>query len=170
VRRSFGTMGGVAMATRKATRQGANAHRFPDIFEPDIILPAQFTIPRGMPGRGERALLLAVLEMAVRDLELFANKETILDSPQELVRLNFGIRTYYWRDRHERESLMAWFRSNSTAHPFTFVSICEVFGLDPGAFRKQLQKRGWVPVRAPTHLHATGQTPRQLHGGYRGAG
>jgi hypothetical protein len=149
--------------------QGANGGRIPDVFEPDIILPDQYTIPRGMPAQGERALLLAVLEMALRDLELFAGKKArLLDTPQELLRARLGLWSRYQHARRERDQLLAWFRSNSTAHAFTFVSICEAFNLEPDAIRRQLEERAWVPARSPTHLHATAQHPRQLHGGYQG--
>jgi len=152
------------MATRKAS---ANVARIPEIFEPDIILPEQYTVPRGMPAQGERALLLAVLEIAVRDLELFSGKKArLLIPPKDWD----GLRYRYWKAVRERDALLAWFRSESTAHAFTFVSICEAFGLHPDAIRRQLEKRGWVPARSPTHLHATAQHPRQLHGGYQGAG
>jgi len=136
-----------------------------EIFEPDVVLPAQFTALRGMPCQGERALMLAVLEMAVRDLELFSGKKARLLIPPPHWN---GLRFRYWKATRERDQLLAWFRSNSTAHAFTFVSICEVFNLHPDAIRRKLEQRGWVPARSPTHLHATGQAPRQLHGGYRG--
>jgi len=155
---------------RKTALQGANGHRFPDVFEPDIILPAQFTITRGLPAQGERALLLAVLEMALRDLELFAGRKARwLDVPPDLVALSLGARSRYWKARRERDALLTWFHSNSTAHAFTFCAICETFNLHPDAIRRKLADRGWCPDRSPTHLHATAQHPRQLHGGYAGA-
>jgi hypothetical protein len=155
------------MATPKTIGRRLNGHRYLEVFEPDVILPAQFAVLRGLPAQGERALLLAVLEMALRDLELFAGRKALLETPAELLRLSFGFRARYWKRHREREALMAWFRSNSTAHAFTFVSICEAFNLHPDAIRRKLEQRGWVPARAPTHLHATAQHPRQLHGGYR---
>ncbi len=152
------------MASRKAS---ANGRRIPDIFEPDIILPEQFTLPRGTPARGERTLLLAVLEMAVRDLELFSGKKArLLVPPHDWD----AVRYPYWKAVRERDALLAWFRSDSTAHACTFVSICETFNLHPDTIRRQLEQRGWVPARSPTHLHATAQHPRQLHGGYQGTG
>jgi len=153
--------------------KSTNGQRIPEIFEPDIILPTQFTIPRGRPAQGERALLLAVLEMALRDLELSAGKKAKLRYPAppdawEFRYTAYSIRSRYWKAVRDREALIAWFRSDSTEDAFTFVSICENFGLEPDAIRRQLEHRGWAPVRAPTHQHATAQHPRQLHGRSQG--
>jgi hypothetical protein len=147
--------------------QAAGRH-FSEIFEPDVVLPTQYAVPRGLIAQGERALLLAVLEMALRDLELFARSAQWLDSTQERLRETLGFPGKYWRSRQERDRLLAWFRSDSAAHATTFVRICETLKLDPDAIRKKLAERGWCPARSPTHLHATAQHPRQLHGGYAG--
>ena len=139
---------------------------FAEMFEPDVLLPTQYGGRRGVPSQGERALLLAVLEMALRDLELFARNAAWLDSTEERIRLTLGFPGKFWRSHQERDKLLAWFRSDSTRHATCFVSICETFNLHPGAIRRKLAERGWCPARSPTHLHATAQHPRQLHGGY----
>lgn len=154
-------------------RDGGRPH---ELFEPDTILPEQYVSLRGMPALGERALMLAVLEMALRDLQLWSGKKAhLLVTPgRHTTDCPYAPRTTGANSKHqravrERNGLIAWFRSDSTAHAFTFVSICEAFALSPGAIRRQLAKRGWMPVRAPTHLHSTAQAPRQLHGGYQAA-
>jgi hypothetical protein len=140
------------------------------------MLPEQYAFVRGMPAQGERALMLAVLEMALRDLQLWSGKKAALLQPPGVRPVDSpyasratGANSKHQRAVRERNALIGWFRSDSTAHGFTFVSICEAFALSPDAIRRQLAARGWMPVRAPTHLHSTAQAPRQLHGGYQAA-
>jgi hypothetical protein len=154
-------------------RDGGRPH---ELFEPDAVLPEQYACLRGMPAAGERALLLAVLEMALRDLQLWSGKKAHLLEPPgthtpecPYAPRRTGANSKHQRAVRERNGLIAWFRSDSTAHAFTFVSICEAFALSPDAIRRQLARCGWMPVRTPTHLHATAQAPRQLHGGYQAA-
>jgi len=137
----------------------------PDLLEPDIVLPGQFSGVRDMPAQGERALMLAVLEMAIRDLRLFAGSLQIADGFPAVVTLQVA-RREHWRVKRARGDLIQWFRSDDREWPFSFVPICETFGLDPDAVRKRLEQRGWRPARSPSHMHATAQQPRQLHGGY----
>src|SRR5262252_3942823 len=124
----------------------AAGRHFAEIFEPDTILPGQYAVVRGLPSQGERALLLAVLEMALRDLELFSGKKAWLlrfpthedGKPYSVLG---GARARYAKARRERDALLAWFRSNSTRYPTHFVAICETFNLHPDAIRRQLERR-----------------------------
>lgn len=140
----------------------------PDLLEPDLVLPGQYGSVRDMPARGERALMLAVLEMAIRDLQLWGPvlRFVPLSGPVDVVTV---ARKRNWRVIRQHSDLIRWFRSDQMDHPFAFVSICETFGLDPGAVRKRLEHQGWRPALYPSHVHATAQQPRQLHGGYKAA-
>lgn len=76
---------------------------------------------------GERRLMLAVLEDAIRTLLL-------------------AKRTAVPRKRLLRE--LAWLQSTSQAEPFAFESICDVLGIDPGYLRGRLVQGAFVPARA----------------------
>jgi hypothetical protein len=76
---------------------------------------------------GERRLMLAVLEDAIRTLLL-------------------AQRTAVSRKRLLRE--IAWLQSTSVTEPFAFESICDVLGLDPSYLRGRLVRGAFVPVRA----------------------
>jgi hypothetical protein len=76
---------------------------------------------------GERRLMLAVLEDAIRTLLL-------------------ARRTAVSRKRLLRE--LAWVESTSHAEPFAFESICDALGLDPGYLRARLLRGSFVPVAA----------------------
>ena len=75
---------------------------------------------------GERRLMLAVLEDAIRTL-LLARRVAV---PRKRV----------LRD-------LAWLESTSRAEPFAFESICDVLGIDPGYLRGRLVGGVPVPVR-----------------------
>jgi hypothetical protein len=75
---------------------------------------------------GERRLMLAVLEDAIRTLLL-------------------ARRTAIPRKRLLRE--LAWLESTSHAEPFAFESICDVLGIDPGWLRGRLVSGSFVPGR-----------------------
>ncbi len=143
----------------------------PDLLEPVLVLPGQLEAVRDMPARGERALMLAVLEMAIRDLKLYGGPLRIVDGfpdgfPSLVVALA-AVRKQHWKVRRAHADLIRWFCSDERDYPFAFVSICEAFGLDPGAVRRHLEERGWQPARSPSHMHVSAQQPRQLHGGYQ---
>jgi hypothetical protein len=76
---------------------------------------------------GERRLMLAVLEDAIRTL-LLARRAAVP------------------RKRLLRE--LAWLQSTSQSEPFAFESICDVLGLDPGYLRGRLVRGSFVPARA----------------------
>ena len=77
---------------------------------------------------GERRLMLAVLEDAIRTL-LLAKRSAIS------------------RKRLLRE--LEWMESRSHAEPFAFESICAVLGIDPGYLRRRLTSGAFVPARGP---------------------
>jgi hypothetical protein len=75
---------------------------------------------------GERRLMLAVLEDAIRTLLL-------------------AKRTGVPRKRLLRE--LAWMESTSQTEPFAFESICDALGIDPGYLRGRLVRGVFVPAR-----------------------
>jgi hypothetical protein len=77
---------------------------------------------------GERRLMLAVLEDAIRTL-LLARRAAVP------------------RKRLLRD--LAWLESTSRADPFAFESICDVLGIDPGWLRGRLVAGVPVAVRGP---------------------
>jgi hypothetical protein len=89
--------------------------------EPSAVLPAQSSAGVRWDGdtSGPRALMLAVLEDAVRCIE----------------EGHHGRRFHARRLAAEAE---AWVRSDRTSWPFSFVNICEVLGFDAGAVRGRL--------------------------------
>jgi hypothetical protein len=98
--------------------------------EPEIVLPMQFAeLRRNAAARpAEHALMLAVLEEAVRTYQLGC------DSP------SLGKR------RLAREAEQ-WFASDETASPFSFVTICQVWNLDPDWVRTGVRR--WRGRRDP---------------------
>jgi len=86
----------------------------PDIAEiiaPHYVLPAQFMHTAGSP---QKALMHAVLVRAVHDL------------------------TAKHGEHRLRTAALAWFASDDTAWPFSFVNICQALNLDAGALRRAL--------------------------------
>ncbi len=128
--------------------------------EPSALLPAQMA--GGMrwdaDTSGPRALMLAVLEDAVRCIE------------QGRWRRQFFVR----RLAAEAE---AWVRCERREWPFSFVNICEVLGFDSGAVRARLLTRPGTAahrrrtcVRVPVRSRIRSRTitmPRQRHGNAR---
>ena len=97
-----------------------------------------FPIRGGRQMRPEAGLALAVLEDAVRTLQRYAVAE----------------------DRAARilvAEVDEWFACNDTDHPFFFVSICDVLGLDVAYMRSGLRR--WRESRQV----ALGTEPRVLH-------
>ena len=91
----------------------------PALFIPDSVLPAQFEpVRRAVGAAGERALMLAVLEDAIRCLQEHSR----------------GARAEPRRLAREAE---AWIRSN-VERPFSFVSVCEELDIPARALRTAL--------------------------------
>jgi hypothetical protein len=105
-------------------------------FEPDILAPQQYlkNYRRSNPVEPEKALMFAVLAEAVETYQKFA----FSNSPrgQALFR--------------EAE---AWFWGEESDCPFSFQSICEVFGLSPAFLRQGLMQ--W------TASHPQHRSPRK---------
>jgi hypothetical protein len=86
---------------------------------PDSVLPAQFhPAGRSVGARGERALLLAVLEDAIRCLQ--EHRRGARSEPRRLAR--------------EAE---AWIRSD-VERPFSFVDVCEALDIPARELRAAL--------------------------------
>jgi len=89
---------------------------------------------------GERRLMLAVLEDAIRTL-LVAKR-----MPVPLKRL-----------RHD----IAWIESTTQTEPFAFESICDALGFDPSYIRNRLLDGGFVPpTEGRRRLLRRAATPR----------
>src|SRR5215468_259537 len=89
--------------------------------DPSGILPAQMAVGARCNGdtSGPRALMLAVLEDAVRCIEEGRRRRT-------------------FQARRLAAEAEAWVRCNRRDWPFSFVNICDVLGFDADAFRKRL--------------------------------
>jgi len=92
-----------------------------EMFEPDLLTPAQFAILRKRPLAKEQRLLLAMMEDAVHCFQtyLFAQKP------------------------HQRQLFAdaeAWINSTDADWFFSFENICELLGLQAAALRDALKK------------------------------
>ena len=76
---------------------------------------------------GERRLMLAVLEDAIRTL-LLAKRSRI--------------------PRKRAMSELAWLESTDVSEPFAFESICDVLGIDSSYLRNRLMSGAVVPARS----------------------
>ena len=89
--------------------------------------------------QGERRLMLAVLESAVRDFQAYATASTR-------------------RGRRLFAEVYAWFGSVATDHPFDFERICQALGFDPSFIRQGVRRswgvrrQEWQPSAAVAHL------------------
>ena len=97
-------------------------------YEPDILACQQYlkNYRRGKPAEPEKALMFAVLVQAVETYQRFAFSE----SPR-------GQALF-----HEAK---AWFWSDEVNGIFSFRSICDVSGLNPGFLRRGLMQ--WMASR-----------------------
>lgn len=100
----------------------------PVSFEPDILAPHQYltNYRRLNPVEPEKALMFAVLAEAVDTYQRFAFCQS--SRGQAIFR---EVEAWFWDD--EPDSL------------FSFLSICEVFGLDPAFLRRGLMQ--WTASR-----------------------
>ena len=131
--------------------------------DPSAVLPRQ-TSGGVRPDRetsGPRALMLAVLEDAVRCIEA-------------------GRRRRHFYTRRLAAEAEAWVRCEQRDWPFSFVIICEVLGFDVGAVRARLlMSAGDAAYGRPTRLRLrvrssirsrTLTTPRQRRANGRDIG
>jgi hypothetical protein len=100
------------------------------LFEDEVVLPVQYAdMVRGDARRPpEHRLLFAVLEDAVRCWQIHERATT-----------RSG-RSLFWETA-------AWMASDDDSSPFTFVAICQLFGLEPAYVRAGLRR--WS-ARQPT--------------------
>ena len=127
------------------------------LLENETLEPVQYAdLLRGDTQPPEHRLLFAVLEDAVRCWQVYGNGTSRRD--QRLFREGAD-----------------WFASDDDGSPFTFVAICQLFGLEPGYVRGGL--RGWrerqrttggkvVPFRvrrARGSRHAVTGRPNRIH-------
>ncbi len=101
--------------------QSSNARDIEPLWEPAIIVPAQFVRRRGGPRSPEAWLMAAVLEDAFL-----------------CVSRNVGARDC--RRRRELNEACDWFWSESQDWPFAFVPLCNVLGLEVAAVRHRVWK------------------------------
>ncbi len=89
------------------------------LFAPEQLLPTQYgPARRNTRACGERALMLAVLEDAIRCLE---------DGPR--------------RDARAARETEAWIRSDDEEWPFSFLNLCANLEIDAGQLRRALLQR-----------------------------
>jgi hypothetical protein len=95
------------------------ADDLPTVFQGIGILPAQYSSMRckKLPGEGERKLLFAVLEDAVR-----------------CYLKHRGSGPAYSRDPEFLEAAQ-WISSDEESGPFAFVRVCDALGIDAGRLR-----------------------------------
>jgi hypothetical protein len=91
------------------------------MFEPDVILPAQFSTLQRKPLSSEKRLLLALLEDAVHCFQTYV----LATKPSE--------RQLF----HDAED---WINSTDTEWFFSFENVCEVLGLRASCIRRALQQ------------------------------
>jgi len=91
----------------------------PNIFAGVGILPVQFgeTRRRKLPSEGERKLLFAVLEDAIRCYLRHRDGDTAARNNEEFV------------------EAVQWLSSDEDSGPFTYISICEALGIDADSLR-----------------------------------
>jgi len=106
-----------------AIKQSADAHDASIELVPEIMLPAQFDDLRrsGVVTCGEHRLMLAVLEDAVHLYQI-------------------GCARGDTKARRVLDETEQWFASEETTSPFSFVTICQVFGLDSDYLRAGLRR------------------------------
>jgi hypothetical protein len=136
INRALDRLGSVAFASRKRTSRAAASPPAtsepatigsPGAMElqPDIVLPEQLDDLGCRSRIPEHRLMLAVLEDAVAVYQAGCLSQLLAGRP-------------LFRDTE------AWFASDDTASPFSFVTICELFAIDPAYFRSGLGRwRAW---------------------------
>jgi hypothetical protein len=105
------------------TGMHAIATKYDPTLEEELLLPVQYAdLVRGdMQRPPEHRLLFAVLEDAVRCWQV--NSNATGRRGQRLFR-----------------EVAEWFASDADDSPFTFVAICQLFGLEPAYVRQGLQR------------------------------
>lgn len=116
------------------------------ILEPDAILASQFSTPQTTLPEPERALMVAVLEDAVR---CFLNHYRATDP----------------KPRALYEDTRKWLMSSERSGLYAFENVCDVLGIEPGYLRRQLlaqrdeRHSGGTRVPTPHFSHRTHRAP-----------
>jgi len=118
--------------------------------EPEVALPVAFIGVRGTRkvAEGERRLRLAVLEDAIACLQRHASA----------------------RDHHRRrlfQEAEEWIMETGQGSSFSFESVCEVLGLDPGYLRVGLRR--WCDRQSALSGARQAWVKRRCRGGAAGA-
>jgi hypothetical protein len=91
-----------------------------DIFEADIILPSQyFDAVASQRLSGEQRLMLAVLIDAINVLHSWKGTGSV-------------------HKRRNYAEAIQWINTHGTKHPFSFESVCDALGIEPGLLRSRL--------------------------------
>ena len=98
-------------------------------FEPEQILPSQFTHGRSTACDGYRRLWVATLEKAIDDACMVIREG---NSPA-MTRL-----------RAIRDDARKHILSDDRRSPFTFLTLCDVLGLHGEHIRSTLERNGWA--------------------------
>jgi hypothetical protein len=109
----------------------ATASRLDAPIEDELLLPVQYAalVRGGRQFAPEHRLLWAVLEDAVRCWQIHERCKSS-------------------RDRRLFGEVTEWFASDDDGSPFSFIAICQLFGLDPSYLRGGLQR--WSDRRRAT--------------------
>ena len=101
------------------------------------------------PGDSEKKLMFAVLVDAIRTYQKFAFSTSV-------------------RRRARFREEAAWFSNEQSDRVFSFANICQVFGLDPQLFRRELRRqlmmdrRGGTALARAVHVRDAGNRTRKL--------
>jgi hypothetical protein len=118
----------------------------PAQLEPDILLPEQIENVGRRCMRPEHRLMLAVLEDAVHAYQT-------------------GCASYGGERRLNFRETADWFASDDTEWPFSFVTICQHFGIEPEYIRAGLRRwREQHRARVPGAVRAVPFRVRRVHG------
>ena len=125
------------MSTHLTGKIAVSARNFTTtMFIPDIMLDTQWADASRLEWTGERRLILAVLQCAVKQW--------------------LNVRDVHTRHaRNLRDELLRWFNANDATWPFSFENCCNALDLDAGRIRKSIvtitQKTPTrIPRRSPT--------------------
>jgi hypothetical protein len=130
-----------------AVQMGSGSdERIASLFQPDVLLAEQFSenFRRKVPLEPEKALLLAVLDDGVRCFQdnvvpQNKKKQILFDEARE------------------------WLFSDESNEIFSFVSVCNALGFDPGYIRRGLRKWQERALAARRKKqHGSGPVPQRL--------
>jgi hypothetical protein len=123
----------------------ATASRLDPPIQDELLLPVQYAaLVRGDRQLApEHRLLWAVLEDAVRCWQIHERRRSS-------------------RDRRLFGEVAEWFASDDDGSPFSFIAICQLFGLDPSYLRAGLQR--WSDRRRATGSRVVPFRVRRISG------